>query len=136
MSDSNVQVVQEAYAAFQRGDVDGVLSRLNEDIDWQFYGPTELPTAGPRKGKAEVGRFFQQVGQLWNFERFEPRQFVSQGDVVIALGFYSGTAKGSGRSFHSEWAHVFSIKNGKCSQFREYADTYNLIQALGQTVRA
>ncbi len=124
------KVVQDAYAAFGRTDIPAIINSLTDDIDWQLLGPTELPIAGLRKGKPEVQRFFKQVAELWNFERFEPRQYIEQGDIVIALGYYSGTAKGSGRKFAAEWSHVFTVKNGKIAKFREYTDTANLIGAL------
>lgn len=136
MSDQNVQEVQQAYAAFGRGDIDGILSRLTDDVDWQFLGPLEIPTAGVRHGKAAVAKFFQQVNDTWQFERFEPRQFIAQGDMVVALGYYSGTVKASRRPFASEWAHVFTMKGGKATRFREYADTANLLGALALTVKS
>jgi ketosteroid isomerase-like protein len=132
----NIKVVQDAYAAFGRNDVPGLLNHMTEDIDWQMFGPQELPTGGPRKGKPEVSRFFKEVGETWNFEKFEPRQFIAQGDMVVALGFYSGTAKSNGRTFGSEFAHVFTVRNGKVVKFREYTDTANLVGALsGSTKR-
>ena len=126
----NVDTVRNAYAAFGRGDIEALLGMFTEDIDWQFFGPEELPMTGQRKGKPEVARFFKQVGEHWNFERFDPNHFVSQGDDVVALGAYAGTSKTTGRKFSSEWAHLFVVKNGKIAKFREYADTANLLQAL------
>ena len=126
----NTKVVQDAYAAFQRTDIPAIINSLTDDIDWQVLGPPELPIAGVRKGKPEVNRFFKQVAELWNFERFDPRQFIEQGDIVVVLGYYGGTAKESGRKFAAEWAHVFTVKNGRIAKFREYTDTANLIGAL------
>jgi len=132
----NVKVVQDAYAAFGRSDVPGLLNHMTEDIDWQMFGAPELPTAGPHPGKPEVSRFFKEVGETWSFEKFEPRQFIAQGDMVVALGFYSGTAKRNGRTFGSEFAHVFTVRNGKVVKFREYTDTANMVGALsGSTKR-
>ena len=87
------------------------------------------PDHRPAKGKPEVGRFFKQVGELWNFERFDPKQFVTQGDEVVVLGAYGGTAKPTGRKFAAEWS-TSSVASGKIVKFREYTDTANLIQAL------
>ena len=129
MSEQNIQLVQAAYAAFKRGDIPGVLSNLAEDIDWHFYGPKELPTSGQRKGKAEVQRFFKNVDDAWQFTSFEPRQFITQGDEVVVLGSYAGTAKGTGRKFDCQWSHVFTIQNGKCVRWREYTDTATLLEA-------
>ena len=131
----NIKVVQDAYAAFGRSDVPGMLNLMTEEIDWHMFGPPELPTGGPRKGKPEVSRFFKEVGETWNFEKFEPRQFIAQGDMVVALGFYSGTAKSNGRKFGSEFAHVFTVRNGKAVKFREYTDTANLVGALSGSTK-
>ena len=125
----NIQLVQEAYASFGRRDIEELLGMMSNDIDWQFFGPKEIPMSGPRKGKPEVKKFFQQVEESWNFERFEPREFVAQGDVVVALGYYSGTSKTAKRPFGCEWSHVFTVKNGKVTKFREYTDTHNLLQS-------
>ena len=127
---NNVKLVQDAYAAFGRKDIGGILDRVSDGIDWHSFGPAELPMGGPRKGKPEVKRFFEQVEQAWNFERFEPRDFVAQGDVVVALGCYSGTSKTTRKPFDAEFSHVFTVKNGKVVKFREYTDTANLIAAI------
>jgi uncharacterized protein len=129
----NVQLVQQAYAAFGRNDVDGILATLTDDADWQFYGPAELPMGGLRKGKTEIRTFFKQVADAWNFDQFEPRQFIAQGDTVVVLGSYKGTSKSTKRPFTSEWAHVFTFKNDKITKFREYTDTANLLNAHGAT---
>ena len=126
---TNIQLVQQAYAAFGRNDIPGLMSLMTEDIDWQFYGPQEIPTSGQRKGKPEVQRFFQNVADAWEFASFEPKQFVAQGDQVVAFGSYSGTAKGTGRKFDCQWAQMFTVQNGKVVRFREYTDTANLLEA-------
>ena len=50
-------------------------------------GP-HVPTAGERRGKASVGEFFKIVSEQVNFLRFEPKEFVAQGDKVVAIGHY------------------------------------------------
>jgi ketosteroid isomerase-like protein len=125
----NVKVVQDAYAAFGRRDIEALIGMMSNDIDWLTLGPKELPMSGPRRGKPEVQKFFQQVEESWNFERFEPREFIAQGETVVALGFYGGTAKTTKRTFACEWSHVFTVRNGKVTKFREYTDTANLLNA-------
>jgi hypothetical protein len=127
---TNTKFVQEAYAAFGRRDIEGLLGMMTETIDWHTLGVDELPMGGLRKGKPEVARFFKEVGDSWEFERFEPRQFVAQGDMVAVIGFSSGTSKGAGRRFSAEWVHVFTVRDGKVTRFREYTDTSELIGAF------
>ena len=89
MSDTrNTQVVKDAYAAFGRGDVNGILALVDDNVDWQAVKGTEcvLPTAGQRRGRKAVGEFFAQIASTIAFDAFEPREFVAQGDTVVAIG--------------------------------------------------
>jgi len=107
----NTKVVQDAYAAFTRGDVQALLGCFADDIVWTaVYGTGSLvPTSGVRRGKAAVAEFFRQVAANVNFSTFEPKQFVAAGDKVVALGHYTATTP-IGKSFEgilrwcSQWA--------------------------------
>ncbi len=120
----NTKLVQDAYAAFGRRDMKALLGTMSEDIDWHGVigvGPN-VPMAGRRNGHAQVAKFFEAVDANIEFARFEPREFISERDKVVCLGFYSGKAKKTGRSFESEFVMVFTVRNGKVSAFREYMD--------------
>ena len=120
----NTTVVQEAYAAFGRGDVQGILDRLDDGIVWQgVYGAgANVPMAGERRGKAAVAEFFKQVATHVNFSRFEPKDFIASGDTVVTLGHY--TAKTSAnKEFDSDFAMVFTMRNGKVTKFQEFLNT-------------
>ena len=124
MSQQNIGVVQEGYAAFGRGDIPGLLSRLDDNIEWKTPGMADLPTAGTRRGRAAVGDFFRIVNELFVFESFEPQSFLADGDRVVVVGTNRYTVKGgSGQSLSEDWCHIFTIKNGKIVSFQEYLDT-------------
>ena len=125
----NTQTVQAAYAAFKRGDIQGVLDALSDDVEWHTPGEGLIPQAGTYRGKDDVSRFFQKLDQTTKFADFEPLSFVAQGDHVVAMGRYSGTVPQTGRPFQSEWAMVFTFKGNKVAKFREYTDTAAIAQA-------
>jgi ketosteroid isomerase-like protein len=133
----NTQVVKDAYAAFGRGDVQGILDRLDEGIVWRgVYGAgPHVPTAGERRGKAQVGEFFRQVAQHVNFSRFEPKEFIASGDTVVALGHYTATTP-IGRAFDSDFAMVFTLRNGKVTEFQEFTDSAAVNAAYAISVTA
>jgi ketosteroid isomerase-like protein len=120
----NTRVVQDAYAAFGRGDVQSILNSLDDGIVWKgVYGAgPHVPTAGERRGKAQVGEFFKQVAQHVNFSSFEPTEFIATGDKVVALGHYTGTTP-VGKRFDSDFAMVFTLRNGKVTEFQEFTDS-------------
>jgi len=120
----NTRVVQEAYAAFGRGDIQAILDRVDDNVVWNaWYGAgRHVPMGGLRRGKAAVSEFFKQIAQSLNFSRFEPREFVATGDKVVALGHY--TAKTSaGKDYDSDFAMVFTLRNGKVTHFQEFNDS-------------
>ena len=42
----NLDIVRGGYEAFGRGDIEGLISRLADDVTWDTPGPSDLPTAG------------------------------------------------------------------------------------------
>jgi len=129
----NIQLIKDAYAAVDRREITELLSLLSDSIDWLTHGADELPSGGRHVGHTEVRRFIEVVGETWEFAQFEPRQIVAQADTVVVLGFYRGNSKGTGREFSAEFAHVFTIRNGKIARFREYTDTAALLRAESAT---
>ncbi len=120
----NTKVVQEAYAAFGRGDVQGILDRLTDDVIWKgVYGAAAyVPTSGERRGKAAVATFFKQLAESVKFSKFEPKEFVATGDKVVALGSYTATTS-TGKGFDSDFSMVFTFRDGKVSHFQEFTDS-------------
>ena len=120
----NIKVVQEAYAAFGRGDVQGILDRLADEVIWKgVYGAASyVPTSGERRGKAAVATFFKQVAETVKFSQFDPKEFVATGDKVVALGHYRATTS-IGKNFEADFAMVFTLTNGKVSHFQEFTDS-------------
>ncbi len=126
--EANVQVVREAYAAFGRGDIEAILGSLSENVEW--IAPGVEPVAGTYRGRGEVARFFQKVNDISEFSSFEPREYVAQGDRVIALGSYRAKVKSTGRIYECDWAMSFSFAGGKISKFQEFTDTAAIVAAL------
>jgi ketosteroid isomerase-like protein len=120
----NTQVVQDAYAAFGRGDIDTLLTYFADDIVWTaVYGAgSHVPISGERRGKPAVAEFFKQVADNVQFSTFLPKEFVASGDIVVALGHYAGTTPIQ-KQFDSDFAMVFKMRNNKVTSFQEFCDS-------------
>lgn len=128
----NTKVVQDAYAAFGRGDIPTLLGYMTDDIHWQPVIGTakHVPFSGERKGKASVAEFFKRVAESEDFQQFEPREFVAQGDKVVAIGHYRAVTKATGKSFESDFVMVFTLRDGKVATFREFTDSAGINAAF------
>ncbi len=129
-TDANTALIQSAYADFQKGDIASLLARLTDDVSWTTpYPPATVPHGGSRSGKDAVRSFFEELARGFDFTRFEPHEFVSSGDVVLVLLSIAGIARATGVPAANEAAHVFRVRGGKISEFREYADASPVIAA-------
>ena len=126
----NIEIVKRGYEAFGRGDINGLLALCAENVEWVSSGPSEMPTAGIRRGREQVAQFFKAVDQVFEIQRFEPKQFIAQGEQVVVLGDDTAKVKATGKVLTEEWAHAFTIRDGKIAAFREYIDTAEVVAEL------
>jgi ketosteroid isomerase-like protein len=117
----NVQVVQRAYEAFSRGDIPAMLNTLTEDVEWFIPGPPQiLQYAGQRRGREGVAQFFSLLDGAEEIERFEPKEFLAQGEKVVVLGTYRARVKTTGRIVESDWVQCTYCAMGR---FRNFANS-------------
>jgi uncharacterized protein len=122
MSEENVEVVRGAYEDFNGGNVEGVLARYDEDIEWVEPGGGNAPS-GTFRGRDSVGQdVFGSVPQ--NFEEFsaEPEDFRDEGDTVVVTGRFKGKSK-SGADLDASFEHVNELRDGKVVRFENKVDS-------------
>jgi ketosteroid isomerase-like protein len=119
----NTALVKQAYEKFKSGDIQALLGLFADDIEWSMPEVENAPFTGKRHGKEQVAQFFTLLEQSQHALEFEPQQFIAQDDKVVALGRYAWSVKSTDRTFESDFAEVFTIRNGKICEFHEYADT-------------
>lgn len=129
-SEQNTKVVMETYAAVGRGDVPALLDLLDEQVVWSLQGPADFPFAGTYNGRDGVATFLQRVGETLTFEQFEPRTVIAQADTVVVVGYERSRAHATGRLLEMEWAHVYTLSNGRITSFRAFEDTAALAAAI------
>jgi uncharacterized protein len=130
MDEQNLDVVRRCYDAFGRGDLDALLSLLDEAVEWTTPGPPELATAGKRNGRQEVAQFFAALDGVVEMQRFEPKTFLARGDLVVVLGENTAKVKATGKSIDESWAHAFTVKDGRVIRFYEYLDVTAMVAEL------
>jgi ketosteroid isomerase-like protein len=127
----NVEIIKRNYAAFQRGDMQTVLNSCSDDVDFRHPMSTAIwPWAGKRRGRAQVAEFFAGLPEVAEFEQFETREFIAQGNKVVVLVFERFHIKATGRTVESELVHVITLNEGKVVQFYVYGDTTPAIAAI------
>ena len=132
----NTDLIKLVYAAFGRGDVQAILDRLTDDVEWSLEGPAVIPFAGTRRGPGQVVGFFQALATANENMVLTTDRFVAQGDQVATIGRFAATVKATGRRFDSPIAHFFTIRDGRISRFVDFGDTALMAEAYTQAAAA
>jgi len=121
---SPVEIVKEMYAAFSRGDIDGVMGHIADDVVWSAEGPAEMVFTGIRHGKREILEgFFGGIAQEHADPALEMTEFVAQDNSVAAFGRYAATLKRSGQRVSSPVGHLFKFRDGKVVHYTNLLNT-------------
>ena len=120
---SNIELAHKAYAAFGAGDLATLVGLCATDVDWKHIGPEKVAYMGQKHGHQGVRDFFAALATADNIQEFAPQEFIDGGDHVTVLGREKTTATETGKTFESEWIHVFTFKAGKVCRWRGWYDT-------------
>jgi ketosteroid isomerase-like protein len=129
----NAKVVEQVYGRFKSGDIQSLLNLLSDDVEWELPNIENVPFAGKRHGREQVGEFFKALADTQEVQHFEPKEFIAQGDKVVARGNYRWRVKSTGREFEADWTHVFTVRDGKVLKMYEYTDTAAVASAFQQS---
>jgi ketosteroid isomerase-like protein len=131
MSRENVQIVRGLYEAFGRGDVPSVLSQMDQGIEWNeaenFIYADRNPYLGPQ---AVLEGVFMRLGSEWEGFTVTPAEWLDAGDRIVVLGTYSGTHKVTGKQVRAQYAHIWSLRDGRVVRFQQYTDTKQFAETV------
>jgi ketosteroid isomerase-like protein len=126
---ANIELLKQAYDAYDKGDIQRLLGMFAQDIEWDLPEVEGIPFTGKRHGLGQVSDFFRVMDECQEPREFKPDRVLGQGDQVIVLGHGTFGVKATGAEYSDEWCHVFSIAGGKIASFKEYCDTHRAAQA-------
>ena len=124
VSSMNLRAVQELYAAFGNRDIKAILDMLSPDVEWGEPSNPFNPAGGTRHGHAGFLEWANIGRQAEDIIVLEPRQFLSDDSSVAVVGYTKCVAKPTGKTYETDFVHLFTFKDGKVARFKEFFDTY------------
>jgi uncharacterized protein len=112
MSQENVDLVRGGYDDFNSGNIDGVIGRLDADVEWIEPGGGNSPS-GTFRGPASVANdVFAKV--LENFDEFTVtvEEARDEGDTVVIRSRFRGRNK-NGSEFDAQAEQIWEVRDGK-----------------------
>jgi uncharacterized protein len=132
VSKQNVEIIRRAFEAYWAGDIEGVLGVCAEDI--VITQAPEVPGVPPQqRGHDGVIEAFGLWPEQWDDFEIELERIVADpGDHVVVATRQSGRGKESGVEVVGEFTFLFTVRDGKISEWRIFVDEQQAIDALRQ----
>jgi uncharacterized protein len=133
---TNLEIVQQGYADFANGNIDGIVQNCADGVTWGSYDNPVVPVAGTFTGKEGVYKFFKILGETVQYTEFTPHEFICDDtkNVVLVTGFQSGVVKLTGKTFAHSWVMEFRFHEGKIKSFFAYVDSNDQARAFTQNL--
>ena len=112
--------VQRMLEAFGDRDLDRLLETIHPDSRWTYVGANPRPAKGVYTGREGVRKFFERILRNLTITTFHAREFVTENDTVVVIGFESGTVTATGNPFRNEWVQKYVVRNDLITEMEEY----------------
>jgi uncharacterized protein len=130
MSQENVELVRHFFAAHDRDGPDGLAEFWHPDINWRA-AEGALDDVGLMEGPDAMRDYYRQWEETFEEIRAEVEELIDAGDQVVALVRAIGRMKDSDAEIDIRYAIVFTIRDGKIAQGREYFTREQALEAAG-----
>ena len=127
----NTDLARKLYDAFAAGDIESVMGAMDPNIEWFEAEGNPYDPGGPFVGPQGIlDGLFVRLGTEWDDFRVTPKEFRETDSGVVVEGRYTGVYKETGKAMDAEFAHVWKLKDGKITTFKQYTDTHQMQQVL------
>ena len=114
------EVVRSFYARLSAGDAPGALSFLSDDVEWIPMMDYEVDGRGPQK--VLEGMLLPALAEWVDFT-LTPVEFIQDRDAVVSSGRFRSTHRETGKLAEVDYAHVWEVRSGRITRFRQFIDT-------------
>jgi ketosteroid isomerase-like protein len=128
MSQEDVLIARAAVAAFNRGDVAGLVELVTDDFEWVTWTGTVEPTT--YQGAEGLASYFRDA-DVWDLLNLEVREFRDLGDEVLVAGMFHARGGGSGVEIHAPYYSAFFTSGGKLARVLSFRTEEEALQAVG-----
>jgi ketosteroid isomerase-like protein len=131
MSREDVEVVQRAWDAWQRGDLPRLLRQFDPEVVWDTSHFRDWPESAYH-GIDDVERFLGEWLVVWDdYEVGVEDVFPAPDGRVVTLFWQRGKGRSSGLEMEMEMAQIATVRDGKITLLDAYDDRAEALEAVG-----
>jgi ketosteroid isomerase-like protein len=128
VAQDNVDVIESAFAAFAKGDLEAVLGYFSDSAE--IVAPESLPWGGEYEGPEGMRTFLAKLLEHFTDFKSTPTKVLGADDNhVIVVARNSGKTK-AGNRIENEVVWIYQLRDGSVTSAHVFADTAALLEAL------
>jgi ketosteroid isomerase-like protein len=121
MSAENIEVVRKVLDEWNRGDVEAVIARTSDDLEW-LPVLVESVEGGGFRGHDGFREFLREWITTWETWELEAEEIREVGEQVLVLTRVHATGRGSGIGLDQSFAHLFEFREGLICRAQTFFD--------------
>jgi ketosteroid isomerase-like protein len=130
MSQENVEIVREAWAAFVERGVAGAVEYYAEDCVVEAF--PEAPDRETRDGRDGVRERYRDFSEAWGDLTMEPVELIDAGaETVVAVVAMHGRGEGSGAVIDGPIVFVYELRDDMIIWDRPFRSKRQALEAAG-----
>lgn len=128
----NIKAVKSFYGAASSGDFNAARELLDSNVEWIEPNVSGLWFGGTHHGAEAVFKeVFSPTAEKIDKFHVKMKHYFSVGDQVVALGYFRGHGKVTGKELDVATAHVLKLRQGKIVRFEAFHDIPGWMDTLG-----
>ena len=133
MSRENVDIVREAWAAWDRGDMAALFDFYDAEVEWDM-SHSYVPDMGVFHGHDGIREFFGEWRAFFAEYWAEAQEFIEAGDSVIVRVHQGGRGRSStvGVEMPAYW-QLYRLRDGRAVRVEIYRDEEEALRAAERT---
>ncbi len=128
MQATDVEMLREAYEALNEGNIEGAIAVLDEDAQWCEH--SDLPEAGLYSGRDSIRTFLESFLESWQDFHQETEELIPGDGRVLIMLRSRQRGKGSGIDVEAQYAHLWTMQDGRGVRVDAYFDRKEALRAL------
>ena len=130
MSDENVEIVREAFDAYNRDDLEASLDRLAPEFEFRPSG-LFMDTSRVYRGREGWTEFWHTFRAAWDSITISVERIEDLGEQVLVLGTFHGKGHESGVEVTRESAWLQTLRGGLIAQTQTFTSWAEALEAAG-----
>ena len=128
MSQENVEKLRAVYERWGRGDF---WTPEVFDADVEVVWGADMPDTGTYHGLGGLEEGAREFFKAWDEVAWSADEIVDVDERVLVLATARGRGRGSGLATDTQFAHVWTMRDGKATRIVAYTDRAEALKAVG-----